>query len=199
MKLKISLFFLFVTGFSNAQISEKAKVLAKPLEAFSYAESRYIGIGGDKSTLYDHFRKLSKVASTDDLYYLAKNGSNALRLYSSQELMKRNDKRFLEIYEYYFNNPSIIKYKDGCVGREENISDHLKRELYSAKDIIQLRDSLLKEKSDHFTKAQLESINENGYRYLSQENLDFYIEAIKKTDAKHLSSLDQSQPITNSK
>lgn len=199
MKLKISLFFLFVTGFSNAQISEKAKVLAKPLEAFSYAESRYIGIGGDKSTLYDHFRKLSKVASTDDLYYLAKNGSNALRLYSSQELMKRNDKRFLEIYEYYLNYPSIIKYKDGCVGREENISDHLKRELYSAKDIIQLRDSLLKEKTDHFTKAQLESINENGYRYLSQENLDFYIEAIKKTDAKHLSSLDLSQPITNSK
>lgn len=199
MKLKISLFFLFVTGFSNAQISEKAKVLAKPLEAFSYAESRYIGIGGDKSTLYDHFRKLSQVASTDDLYYLAKNGSNAFRLYSSQELMKRNDKRFLEIYEYYLNNPSIIKYKDGCVGREENISDHLKRELYSAKDIIQLRDSLLKEKTDHFTKAQLESINESGYRYLSQENLDFYIEAIKKTDAKQLSSLDQSQPITNSK
>lgn len=199
MKLKISLFFLFVTGFSNAQISEKAKVLAKPLEAFSYAESRYIGIGGDKSTLYDHFRKLLKVASTDDLYYLAKNGSNALRLYSSQELMKRNDKRFLEIYEYYLNYPSIIKYKDGCVGREENISDHLKRELYSVKDIIQLRDSLLKEKTDHFTKAQLESINESGYRYLSQENLDFYIEAIKKTDAKHLSSLDQSQPITNSK
>ena len=199
MKLKISLFFLFVTGFSNAQISEKAKVLAKPLEAFSYAESRYIGIGGDKSTLYDHFRKLSKVASTDDLYYLAKNGSNALRLYSSQELMKRNDKRFLEIYEYYLNYPSIIKYKDGCVGREENISDHLKRELYSAKDIIQLRDSLLKEKTDHSTKAQLESINESGYRSLSQENLDFYIEAIKKTDAKHLSSLDQSQPITNSK
>lgn len=199
MKLKISLFFLFVTGFSNAQISEKAKILAKPLEAFSYAESRYTGIGGDKSTLYDHFRKLSKVASTDDLYYLAKNGSNALRLYSSQELMKRNDKRFLEIYEYYLNYPSIIKYKDGCVGREENISDHLKRELYSAKDIIQLRDSLLKEKTDHSTKAQLESINERGYRYLSQENLDFYIEAIKKTDAKHLSSLDQSQPITNSK
>jgi len=199
MKLKISLFFLFVTGFSNAQISEKAKVLAKPLEAFSYAESRYIGIGGDKSTLYDHFRKLSKVASTDDLYYLAKNGSNALRLYSSQELMKRNDKRFLEIYEYYLNYPSIIKYKDGCVGREENISDHLKRELYSVKDLIQLRDSLLKEKTDHFTKAQLESINENGYRHLSQENLDFYIAAIKKTDAKQLSSLDQSQPITHSK
>jgi hypothetical protein len=199
MKLKISLLFLLVFGFSNAQISRKTKTLAKPLEAFSYAESRYIGVGGEKSTLYDYFIKLSEVASVDELYYLAKNGSNALKLYFSLELMKRNDKRFTEIYEYYLNYPLVIKYKDGCVGRKENISDHLKRELYSAKDIIPLRDSLLKEKADHFTKIQLESINENGYGKLSQKDLEFYIKTIERTDAKRSSSLDQNQPINTSK
>lgn len=66
----------------------------QPLEAFSYA----------------------------DLYYLAKNGSNPLKLYSSQELMKRNDKRFLEIYEYYLNYSLVIKYKDGCVGTKNSFS-----------------------------------------------------------------------------
>lgn len=184
MKLKISLFFLVIIGIGNAQISKKAKVLVKPLETFSYAESPYIGIGGDKSILYGYFRKLSEVASSNDLYYLAKNGSNALKLYSGQELMKRNDKRFPEIYEYYLHHPLIIQYKDGCVGREENIADHMKRELYSAKGIVSLRDSLLKEKTDGFIKAQLQSINKHGYRKLSQENVEFYIKAIEKIDAQ---------------
>ncbi len=189
MRLKVLLFFLLAISLCTAQTSKKAKILAKPLESFSYAESRYIGIGGEKSTLYDHFIKLSEVASADDLYNLAKNGSNALKLYSSRELMKRNDKRFPEIYKYYLQHPLVIKYQDGCVGRQDSIANHLKRELYSAKDIVRLRDSLLKAKKDHFSKIQLKSIYENGYKNLSRKNLELYIKAIERTDAEQLSSL----------
>lgn len=182
--MKLNLFFLLVICSGHAQISRKAKVLAKPLASFSYAESPYVGIGGDQSILYGYFRKLSKVASANDLYYLARNGSNALKWYSSQELMKRNDKRFPEIYKYYLRDPLMINYRDGCVGRTENIADLLKRELYSAKDIVLLRDSLLKEKKNRFIKVQLRSISENGYRKLSQGNLEFYMKAIEKADAE---------------
>lgn len=111
-----------------------------PLNAFSYAESPHIGVSGEKSKIYDYFQKLSKVAKNDELYYLAKNGSNALKLYSGQELLKRNDKRFLEVYHYYLKHPLIMKYQNGCTIEKDNMAIYLKKEMLSAKYIISVRD-----------------------------------------------------------
>ncbi|WP_294299091.1 hypothetical protein [uncultured Chryseobacterium sp.] len=184
MKLKISLLFLLAICFINAQVSHKVKALAKPLENISYAESLHVGIGGEKSIIYGYFKKLSDAASTDDLYYFAKNGSNALRLYSGIELLKRNDERFLSVYQYYLYHPLMVKYQDGCVGKVDNIASHLKRELYSAKEIIAVRDSLLKEKRSDLIKSQLKSINDAGYKKLSRKSVMSYIREIEKTEAE---------------
>lgn len=43
-------------SFFIAQISKKVKELAKPLETISYAESSHIGIGGEKSEIYNYFK-----------------------------------------------------------------------------------------------------------------------------------------------
>ncbi|GAA5086066.1 hypothetical protein GCM10023210_07500 [Chryseobacterium ginsengisoli] len=164
----------------NAQLSNKAKILAKRLDTLLYAESSHIGIDGEENRIYNYFKKLSKIASNDELYYFAKNGSNALKLYSSKELLKRNDKRFLEIYKYYSDNPLIMKYWEGCISKKENIANYLKGELYSAKFIVSLRDSILKEKRSNLIESQLKSIYEEGYKNLSQKNLDFYLNEIEK-------------------
>lgn len=182
MKLKFIIIFLFQACILRAQVSDELKKLAKPLDAFPYAESSNIGISGKKSKIYDYFRKISKVAKNDELYYFSKNGSNALKLYSSQELFKRNDKRFLEIYHYYHDNPLIMKYQNGCTIEKDNITIFLKKEVFSAEYIISVRDSILKERRNNLIKIQLKSIYEQGYKHLSQKNLEFYIKEIEKID-----------------
>lgn len=182
MKIKIAFLLVFQLYFINAQISQKVKALAKPLETINYAESSHIGIGGEASEIYNYFKKLSKIAKNDEIYFFAKNGSNSLRLYSSQELLKRNDKRFLEIYKFYTDNPLIMKYQMGCVGNNENISTYLKNEIYTATEIVSMRDTSLKMKKDKFIQVQLESIKEEGYGKLTQKNLEFYLKETDKID-----------------
>lgn len=180
MKLRILPLLLFTITFCEAQISKKVKMLAEPLDTIQYAESSHIGIGGERSKLYDDFRKLAKNATNDELFYLAKNGSNSLRLYSGKELFKRNDKRFLEIYQYYHDNPLFMKYIDGCMGKEDNITNHLMDEMYAAKEIISIRDSISKEKTDNFTKAQLKTTNDEGYEKLKKKEIQFFLDHLVK-------------------
>ncbi|WP_343663958.1 hypothetical protein [Chryseobacterium mucoviscidosis] len=45
-----------------------------------------------------------------------------------------------------------MKYIDGCVGERNDIKSYFKGEIYSAKEIITIRDSISKEKTDNFTK-----------------------------------------------
>ena len=184
MKIKFTFLFLLQAYIFSAQISQEIRKLAKPLDSISYAESSHIGYGGEESKIYNYFKNLSKVASNDDLYYFAKNGSNSLRLYSSKELLKRNDRRFLEIYKFYSENPLIMRYQSGCVSSTENIIKLLNNEIFSAKEIISLRDSILKEKQEGVVIAQLKSIKEEGYDKLTQKNLEFYSTEIKKINSK---------------
>lgn len=184
MKLRMLPLLLFTITFCEAQISKKVKMLASPLDTIQYAESSHIGIGGERSKLYDDFRKLAKTATNNELFYLAKNGSNSLKLYSGKELFKRNDKRFLEIYQYYNDHPVMMKYVNGCVGKKDNIATHLMDEMYAAKEIISIRDSISKEKTDNFTKAQLKSIEDEGYKKLKIENVKYFLKEIKKIDFK---------------
>ncbi|WP_347219203.1 hypothetical protein [Chryseobacterium sp.] len=179
-------FFLIILNFSwyKGQISDKVRALAQPLENIFHAESAHIDVDGRESKIYNQFKKLAKIANNDELYYFAKNGSNALRLYSSQELFKRNDKRFLELYKLYLQKPLIMNYKMGCIGHSGNIADFLKNEVYSSKDIISLRDFLLKEKNtpDNLTKIQLEQIEDMGYKTTTQENITYMIKQIDEID-----------------
>lgn len=178
--------FTFSLIISNAQVSEAVKKLAQALDNVSYAESPNIGVGGEKSKIYNQFKKVAKIASNDELYYYAMNGSNALKVYSGKELFKRNDKRFLDIYTFYYNNPLIMKYTLGCVGENKNISEFLKDEVYSAPDYISLRDHLLKNKGkqDEISKLQLSQIRDHGYGKLTEENVNSVKKQLEKIDNK---------------
>ncbi|RXM39737.1 hypothetical protein BOQ62_09945 [Chryseobacterium sp. CH21] len=176
MRYKYFYVFLLVFSFTgyNAQISDAVKKLSQPLENISYAESSHIGFGGEESKIYNQFRKVAQRATNDELYYFAMNGSNALKVYSGKELFKRNDKRFLEIYTFYSSNPLMMKYTLGCVGKNKNIAEFLKDEVYSAPFYISLRDQLLKneDKQDEIVKTQLAQIKEEGYGKLTEEDVN---------------------------
>ncbi|MGR3856415.1 hypothetical protein [Chryseobacterium indologenes] len=80
--------FTFSLTISNAQVSEAVKKLAQPLDNVSYAESPNIGVGGEKSKIYNQFKKVAKIASNDELYYYAMNGSNALGFIPPRSYLK---------------------------------------------------------------------------------------------------------------
>ncbi|MDR3026389.1 hypothetical protein [Chryseobacterium sp.] len=156
----------------NAQVSDAVKKLAKPLNHISHAESPHIGIGGEESKIYNQFKKVAKIATNDELYYFAMNGSNALKVYSGKELFKRKDKRFLDIYTFYSRNPLKMKYVSGCTIDSKNIAEFLKDEVYAAPQYISLRDELLKNnKQDEIGKTQLKQIKEIGYGKLTEEDV----------------------------
>ncbi|WP_077419301.1 hypothetical protein [Chryseobacterium sp. JV274] len=183
-------FYGFLLAFSfagyNAQVSDTVKKLAQPLDTISYAESSHIGVGGEESKIYNQFKKVAKIASNDELYYFVMNGSNALKLYSGKELFKRKDKRFLDIYTFYSSNPLIMKYTLGCVGKNQNIAEFLKDEVYSAEYYISLRDQLLKnkDKGDEIEKIQLKQIKELGYGKLTEEDVRSVKKDLEKIDQK---------------
>ncbi|AZA51787.1 hypothetical protein [Chryseobacterium sp. G0201] len=71
MKIKIAFLLVFQIYFISAQLSKKVIELAKPLDTINYAESSHIGIGGEASEIYNYFKKLSKTANKDELYFFA--------------------------------------------------------------------------------------------------------------------------------
>jgi len=105
------------------QLSPEKENLIKPLINLDYAESKHIGIGGNTSKIFERFDTIKQNLSNDDLYFLAKNSSNALRLYSSQEFVKRMDERIVELYQFYINYPIKISYMQGCIIRPVDLSE----------------------------------------------------------------------------
>ncbi len=95
MKLRLICIFLTISFISNAQISRKLKDKVEIIDKkfFDIILQTYDNKGYEE--LYTLYSEISKTATNDELFYLSKNGSNSLKLYSGKELFKRNDKRFL--------------------------------------------------------------------------------------------------------
>ncbi|GAA4151710.1 hypothetical protein GCM10022217_05810 [Chryseobacterium ginsenosidimutans] len=187
MKLKIFILSFFQICFLQAQLSHKVKELAKPLDSISYAESSNIGIAGEKSIVYDYFKKLSAIATNDELYYFARNGSNSLKFYSSTELFERKDNRFLEIYKYHSENPFTIRYQSGCVISRSNITQLLKSHISSKKYLFTIRNEFRAELKNNTLstnmKKALKQI-EKDCKKISMKSIEFYLAEIEKIDSE---------------
>lgn len=183
--MRLIIIFTLLFPLFNAQISNNVRELSKSLDTISYAEAPHIDIDGHESKIYNYFKKLSKIANNDELYFFAKHGSNSLRIYSSQELFKRNDKRFLEVYQFYSENSLLITYQLGCIKSKKNITQFLADEVFGTEEILTMRDQLKKQnKNNHlenFMKKTLIELEEN-YKNLTQEDLKFYQNEIEKID-----------------
>ncbi|GAB0157354.1 hypothetical protein CHRYSEOSP005_26270 [Chryseobacterium sp. Alg-005] len=60
MKIKIAFILFLQVCLFNAQISDKVRSLAKPLDTISHAESSHIGYGAEESKIYNHLKILLK-------------------------------------------------------------------------------------------------------------------------------------------
>lgn len=122
------LFLLIVPKLFFGQISNEKQKLLEPLLKLDYAESNNIGVGGEPSKIYENFQSVKSKFNNKELLFLARNSSNALRLYSSQELVHRNETLVVSLYYYYKKYPLKFRYTDGCVNEIKDLSDMIKQE-----------------------------------------------------------------------
>ncbi|WP_133943100.1 hypothetical protein [Epilithonimonas xixisoli] len=135
MKKVLFVLIFIISFFSFGQLSPNKQKLIKPLLTIDYAESENIGVGGEYSEIYKSFENIKGKLTNQDLLILALNSSNSLRFYSCVELIHRNDKDVINLYVYYSDYPLKMKYLNGCLASNENISDLIYQEYQNIFDI----------------------------------------------------------------
>lgn len=122
------LFLLIIPKLFFGQISNEKQKLLEPLLKLNYAESSNIGVGGEPSKIYEKFQSIKSKFNNKELLFLARNSSNALRLYSSQELVRRNETLIVSLYYYYKKYPLKFSYTNGCISEIKDLSEMIKLE-----------------------------------------------------------------------
>lgn len=161
--------------------SDKLKLIEK-LTKIEYAESENVGYSGGPGQTRIQFDSIKGKLSNDDLYDLAKNYSPPLRLYSSLELILRNDKRIIQVYKEYRNNNFELLYKSGCtVSENVRISDLIFEEF----------DNILKKRD--YVRLLEENLAKNeindGEGFSTQEFVKFGNEYLDKVITKDFYSI----------
>ena len=171
-------FLVSVTCFSQLN-SEKLRLIEK-LSKIDYAESENVGDEGGPGHTRLQFDSIKGKLSNDDLYDLAKNYSPPLRLYSSLELIHRNDKRIIQVYKEYKNNNFELLYKSGCTfNANVRISDLIFEEfdnIIKKRDYVRLlEDKLAKNEINDVEGFSTQEFVKFGNEYLDKViTKDFY-------------------------
>lgn len=113
--MRIKLFFIcliFSISIFGQLNCDKLKLLEN-LNKLNYAESENVGYEGTPGRTRIEFDSIKSKFDNDDLIYISKNLSDPLKLYSSLELVHRNDNRILDIYKFYKTNLYEIEYHSG--------------------------------------------------------------------------------------
>lgn len=125
----LTIFCFFISIGSFGQFNSDKLKLEEKLDNIDYGESENVGYDGGPGQTKIQFDSIKGKLNNDDLYELTKNYSPPLRLYSSLELIHRNDKRVIQIYKEYKNKNYEIRYKSGCTFNENvRISDLISEE-----------------------------------------------------------------------
>ncbi|WP_299619902.1 hypothetical protein [uncultured Tenacibaculum sp.] len=133
----ISLFFISI-GSILSQVSSQVSELSKKLETIHYAESSHVGVSGRPSIIYSDYRKIDSIATNEELFHFAKNGSNSLRFYSLRSLVNRKDiDKVIWLYEFYSSYPMKVSYQSGCEVQAVSLKEVIKRQFQLIEKIIE--------------------------------------------------------------
>lgn len=132
MKASLLSMFLILPFIVNAQLTSKKMSLIQNLNSKNYAESEVVGYAGTPGKTRIEFDEVKAELTNNDLVYISQNSSDALKLYSSIELIYRNDKEIIKIYKHYLKNGYKIEYHSGCINdSKEKIADLIYSEFES--------------------------------------------------------------------
>lgn len=161
MKNKFFIFLFSISiQISFSQVSKRVYELSKKLDTISYAESSHVGFAGTPSSIYSDYRKIDSVATNDELFHFAKNGSNSLKFYALTSLVTRKDiPKITWLYKLYSMYPIEVSYQSGCEVQTISLTEVIKNKLEVIENIIRDdRQKIIDKQILHY-KKQLEENN----------------------------------------
>lgn len=140
-----------------SQFSSQVSELSKKLDTIHYAESSHVGIAGKPSIIFSDYRKIDSIATNEELFHFAKNGSNSLRFYSLKSLVIRKDiEKIIWLYEFYSAFPMTVSYQSGCEVQAISLTDVIKNQLrFIEKNIGENRADIIDNQITAFKKELL--------------------------------------------
>jgi hypothetical protein len=123
MKLKLVFILLIQTCIFNAQISNKLKKKVELIDKKyfviilkdSYDTKAY-------EELSNKYSEILKIATDDELFYLALNGNTFIRHKAVSSLVYKNDKRIIDLYKYYSEFPFEYEIKLSSVISKQDMA-----------------------------------------------------------------------------
>ncbi|MDQ0593109.1 hypothetical protein QFZ37_001478 [Chryseobacterium ginsenosidimutans] len=181
MKLKLVLILLIQACIFNAQISNKLKekvenidkkfftIILQQYDTEAYAE------------LYNLYSEISKVATNDELFYLALNGNTFIRHNAASSLVYRKDKRIVDLYKYYSKFPMEYEVKMSCIIAKQDmafsIRGHILADLRGYEDYKLASERLNQPITDFYSKEEIDYYEKLDTNFLNDcidefENID---------------------------
>ncbi|MFZ4928241.1 hypothetical protein [Chryseobacterium sp. Mn2064] len=123
MKKTILLFLISASCFG--QLSPKVNELYQELSKSNQYESKNIGIDGHESEPYKIHTEIGKIATDQELEFIALHGNVVAKTYISNILISRKSKVLEEIFKRYLETNDSIKIRSGCVGYQSFLADEM--------------------------------------------------------------------------
>ncbi|WP_288244724.1 hypothetical protein [uncultured Chryseobacterium sp.] len=138
--MKTFFFLLFLPILFFGQLSPKVNKLYKQLSQSERYESKNISIDGHESEVYKINEKIGKIASDDEVKFIASNGNPSTKLYALNILFSRKSKSFEKFFIHNLNTKDSLKVMKGCVIRMTTIAFELYQNVLAEKQIIKQAD-----------------------------------------------------------
>jgi hypothetical protein len=134
--MKKIVFFLLSPFLTFGQLSPKVDNLYKELLKNDRYEDTYIGFSAEESKIYNVSKQIDKLASDNEVEYIALNGNTVAKAYAAKILFKRKSKQFLTLFKNFLKDNELLQVMSGCTGYDSFLPDELYRTVFEEKDVV---------------------------------------------------------------
>ncbi|WP_139176769.1 hypothetical protein [Chryseobacterium wanjuense] len=134
--MKILIILICLPCFIFGQLSPKVKTFYDQLSMSKRAEGKNIGFAGSESDLYKIHEEMAKIATDEEVEYIAFNGNPVTKYYATNILFERKSKSLEKLFQYYLKSKDSVSVLRGCVGETDHLSSKIYTRLNFEKQII---------------------------------------------------------------
>lgn len=104
-------------------LTSDVEMLVFQIANHNSVEEAFVGFAGTKSRQYSRYKKLSEVASTEELVALTSHNKAQVRVYAYWALSSRKDVDIEEITKKMKNDNESVEYMSGCIISTVSVKD----------------------------------------------------------------------------
>ena len=116
---------LSVTTMDTTFIAKSLERIVKSIASINEVQYEYVGIEGKRSSNYQNFLQLKKVATTDELVKLTNDTNNVVACYASWALADKSYSKLSDILIHFLKEDKSVQTLSGCIISDNNISGEL--------------------------------------------------------------------------